>query len=228
MGITSLPSFPPPNVSTVSDVVAWLELAEASLGGSPRVYVAGRILTLLKHFYVDFKEPASLTRAIATDWIKALEQYSPLAIDHACGQWLANNAKKPKISNIAGLAASWEQGVKHNIRRARLIISPPPESRCLSTREEKARLDACADLSRKYLEEQAERGAVSGAEAEPVEPPPRRASPEDRAGLRKAQLENRLMFPPESMSELHKRELAALRRWANGDAAIPPQFEAET
>ncbi len=221
--IISLPSFPPPNVSTVKDVKDWLEIAENSLGGSQRVWVAGRILTLLKHYYIDFKEPANLTRAIARDWIKVLERYSPQAIDHACAEWLSRSAKKPKISNIAGLAAAWEESLRHDIRRAHLIISPPPD-RDPQPAQEKTRLD----LSRKYLEEQAGRGAAIGAEAEPIEPPPRKASPEHSAGLRKAQLENRLMFPPESMSEAHKSELAALRAWASGEAAIPSQFEAET
>jgi len=224
--ITSLPSFPPPNVSTVRDVKDWLEIAELLLKGSQRNWLAGRILTLLKHYYIDRKEPAALTRAIASDWIGALERYSPQAIDHACAEWLSRSAKKPKISNVAGLAAAWEQRVRHDMHRARLIISPPPEQD-LPSHEEKKRLAACADLSRKYLEDRAERAVASGAGAEPIEHLPRKASPEARAGLRKAQLENRLMFPPESMSGAHKRDLAALRAWASGEAAIPAEFEAD-
>ncbi len=224
--LISLPSFPPPNVSTLRDVKEWLETAELLLRGSQRNWLAGRILTLLKHFYIDFKEPASLTRAIARDWIGILERYSPQAIDHACAEWLSRSDKKPKISNIAGIAAAWEHRVRHDMHRARLIISPPP-SRYPPSPQEKTRLAAYADLSRKYVEEKAERAVASGASAEPIEPPPRKASPEDRAGLRKAQLENSMMFPPESMSEAHRRDLAALRAWAKGDAAIPAQFEAD-
>lgn len=224
--IISLPSFPPPNVSTVRDVRDWLEIAERALGVSDKEWLAGRILTLLKHYYIDRKEPASLTRAIARDWIKALERYSPQAIDHACAEWLSRSEKKPKISNIAGLAAAWEQRIRHDIHRARLIISPPPEQDPQSQDEEK-RLAVCADLSRQFLKDKAEREAESPAIAEPIKHSPRKASPEDRAGLRKAQLENPLMFPPESMSEAHKRDLAALMAWASGEAAIPAEFEAD-
>ncbi len=223
--LISLPSFPPPKVSTVRDVKNWLEIAERSLEPSDKKWLAGRILTMLRHWYVDFNEPASLTRAIARDWIGVLAAFSPGAIDHACIDWLGRSDKKPKISNIAGLAAAWEQRVRHDMHRARLIISPPEQDP--PSQDEKKRLAACANISREYLEDQAARVAASDAGAELVEPPPRKASPEQRAGLRKAQLENPLMFPPESMSEAHKRDLAALRAWAKGDAAIPAQFEAD-
>ncbi len=205
----------------------WLVLAEHSLIETEATWLAGRILTLLKHYYVDFREPASLTRAIARDWIKALEWFCPRAIDHACLTWLGQSEKKPKISQIAALADAREVGVQSNMRRALLIISPPePTGPAPESKEDKARRDACAKISEKYLCERAAREAETRASADEVEPPPRVPSPAARASLRKAQLENPLMFPPEKISMAHAAELRALVAWAKGEADIPKEFEA--
>lgn len=73
-------------------------------GSDHRDWIAGRILTLLSHYWRD-DDPTELTAAIGRDWANVLEPLSQPDIESACEMYLRNQSRrKPTPGDIYELA----------------------------------------------------------------------------------------------------------------------------
>lgn len=81
------------------EAIEWLKTP------SPSGWVAGRIATLLSHYFVT-KDDERLAKAAAEDWIEILKPAPPWAIANACRKYLAgeNARRKPLPADILSLA----------------------------------------------------------------------------------------------------------------------------
>lgn len=83
-----------------------------------REWIAGRVATLLSHFYVSPLGEAQMA-AIAADWHDVLSEFPEWAIQQACLDWLSGKegaGKKPAPAQIAK-AARWHYAVVPYIRQ---------------------------------------------------------------------------------------------------------------
>lgn len=77
-----------------------------------REWIAGRVATLLTHFYVAPLGQAQM-KAIAADWHEVLCEFPEWAIQQACIDWLSGeigNGKKPSPADIA-TRARWHYSI---------------------------------------------------------------------------------------------------------------------
>lgn len=89
-------------IATQEDCQAILRTCQALSTPANREWIAGRVATLLSHFYVS-SMGASEMRAIAEDWIAALGEFPNWAIQEACAEYLATETRKPTIAAIRQL-----------------------------------------------------------------------------------------------------------------------------
>lgn len=85
--------------------------AESSLGllerQSHRLWIAGRILTLLSHYWRE-DDPSAMDEAIARDWADVLEGMPQTAIEKSCKRYLRDEPRrKPTPGAIYALARSF-------------------------------------------------------------------------------------------------------------------------
>lgn len=64
-----------------------------------REWIGGRCMTLLSHYWRD-DDPVELTAAIGKDWADVLEGLPQEFINRACIQFLREETRKPKPSDI--------------------------------------------------------------------------------------------------------------------------------
>jgi len=95
------PWSPPRAVTAEQHRAAWNALSELErqIQPAPRDWLSGRILALLGHYYVADADPA-FSRAIARDWIMAVEDLPQAAVAKACDAWIRTEARKPKPADI--------------------------------------------------------------------------------------------------------------------------------
>lgn len=75
-------------------------------------WIAGRILTLLSHFWRE-DDPIELTAAIAADWVEILRPLSQSSIEKGCLAYLQNGSRaKPVPTEIYKLASKFEPARK--------------------------------------------------------------------------------------------------------------------
>ena len=74
------------------------------LAPSNREWLAGRVLTLLSHFYTP-DMPEQLHRAVGQDWVDALGEFPRHAVESACREYLSRDSRyRPTPGQIAALA----------------------------------------------------------------------------------------------------------------------------
>jgi hypothetical protein len=78
-----------------ADAIAYLETP------APRKWIAGRVVTLLSHFFVAQQE-AAVVEAVADDWCAILDKYPAWAIANACRWWLSRENPRKHCKPLPG------------------------------------------------------------------------------------------------------------------------------
>jgi hypothetical protein len=98
---------------------------EPPTGRQRDAWIAGRIKTLLSHYFTPEISP-ELEDAAMDDWIDILSACHPEDIDHACKSYLRSQPRKrPTPGDIRGRAMENAKGRIEAHRRS--LPSPPPE-----------------------------------------------------------------------------------------------------
>jgi hypothetical protein len=139
-----------------------------------REWLAGRIVTLLKHYFEADEDPAVI-REMARDWIEVLGELPEAAIAEACRTYLCDEPRKrPTPGAIRGLAL---KVAVRDARIARPALPPPPEpERVPATPEARARILAEFGLTERHLtaisngRRMPRPGTMNHDEPEPIRP----------------------------------------------------------
>lgn len=135
---------------TEAEIAAVAEAAEYLSAPAPRKWVAGRVVSLLSHYFVSQQDEA-LASAVAEDWCSMLEDYPAWAIANACRWWMGRENPRKHCKPLPGDIQDRAHVELEPVRAARITIArgvalpaPQAEPRMEITEQERARRAAIA------------------------------------------------------------------------------------
>lgn len=131
-------------ISTMQEAQSILAKCETLRRPAKRDWIAGRVATLLSHFYVSLMGEAEM-RAVASDWLDALAEFPEWAIGEACSEWLRTQDRKPTIAGIRKLCAQHFAVVEYTRQKAMRGPQATEERAPISPEERAARAATIAE-----------------------------------------------------------------------------------
>lgn len=154
-------------IATQEDCQAILRTCQTLSTPADREWIAGRVATLLSHFYVSSMGGTEM-RAVAEDWISALAQFPRWAIQEACQEYLVTQERKPTIAAIRTLTQAKMGTV--SLMRVRAMQGPGDDRPWLRTQDRKGPSPADraerARIAAEVIGSFASRRRVAGSEGE--------------------------------------------------------------
>ena len=87
-----------------------------------RKHVAGRVTTLLAHFFVP-DMPVPLQTAVISDWLEDLAEFPPWAVEDACRMWRRTESRRPTPAVIRKICQKAVKDVEFECRILREALN---------------------------------------------------------------------------------------------------------
>lgn len=117
----SLPAFSARRSETEDELQLAKEVCRYLEEIPPRKWIAGRVVTLLSHYFVAQTDSA-VAEAMADDWCEMLEDYPAWAIANACRWWMSRENPRKHCKPLPGDIQERAHVEMMPVRAARIMI----------------------------------------------------------------------------------------------------------